>query len=183
MKLRFLILLISIIIGSLPSFQMVEASIPETPIFEYMGDGQLVFYNTHTDELLEVIYKGEDGQYIEKGIKDVNYILRCRLASKETDMSLELLELIDHIQDHFNSDEIDIISGYRSPELNNSLRSNGRGVAKRSYHLKGEAVDIRIPGVSTKALRDYAVSLKAGGVGYYLGPDFVHIDVGPVRSW
>lgn len=165
------------------SISVASASVPDQPIFEYEGDGQLVFFNTHTSELSEINYKEKDHHYLERGLRDIAYILRCRLTDKKAEMDLKLIELIDHIQDHFNAKRIEIISGYRSPELNGMLRSGGRGVAGRSYHLLGKAIDIRMNGVPTKQIRDYAMALKAGGVGYYSGQDFVHIDVGPVRRW
>jgi len=176
------ILLILIVLIHWP-LSLAMSSVPQKPIFEYEGDGQLEFFNTHTNELMEIDYKNEDGEYIEDGLDDVKYILRCRLTDEVIAFDLQLIELVDYIQDHFGGKKIEIISGYRSPELNSALRSRGRGVASRSYHLSGKAVDIRIPGVSTREIRDYAISLKAGGVGYYSGPDFVHIDVGPVRRW
>jgi uncharacterized protein YcbK (DUF882 family) len=77
----------------------------------------------------------------------------------------------------------EIISGYRSPKTNAMLRGRSSGVAKKSYHMKGQAIDLRLPGVSTARLRDIAKSLQAGGVGYYAGSDFVHIDTGRVRYW
>lgn len=158
-------------------------AIPDRPIFEYSGDGHVSFYNTHSDELLEITYKGKKGRYLDDGIDDINYILRCRLTNQQIPINMKLIELIDHIQDHFGGREIEVISGYRSPELNSALRAGGRGVGSRSYHMRGMAIDIRIPGISTRDLRNYVASLKQGGVGYYPGPNFVHVDVGPVRYW
>jgi uncharacterized protein YcbK (DUF882 family) len=77
----------------------------------------------------------------------------------------------------------EVISGYRSPQTNASLRGKSKGVAKKSFHLKGKAIDIRLSDVPTRKLRDAAISLKAGGVGYYAQSDFVHIDTGRVRTW
>ena len=113
----------------------------------------------------------------------VNYLLRCRLSSKEASFPIELIELIDHLQEHFGEREIEVISGYRSPALNASLRRQGRRVASKSYHMQGMAMDIRIPGVSSRLVRDYTLSLARGGVGYYGQKGFVHVDVGPVRQW
>lgn len=160
-----------------------KPSIPDRPIYEYIGDGRINFYNTHSDELLEVGYKSKEDGYDDGGVNELNYILRCRLTGERMPINLKLIALIDHVEDHFSADRVEVISGYRSPELNGMLRSRGRGVGKRSYHMMGMAIDIRIPGVPTKALSDYVASLRVGGVGYYPGPDFVHIDVGPVRYW
>jgi uncharacterized protein YcbK (DUF882 family) len=79
--------------------------------------------------------------------------------------------------------EFQIISGYRSPKTNEMLRSSGSGVAKRSLHMQGRAIDIRLSGYDTARLRKAAMSLRRGGVGYYGGSDFIHVDTGRVRSW
>ena len=77
----------------------------------------------------------------------------------------------------------EIISGYRSPASNNELRNQSRGVAKRSFHLTGQAVDIRLPGVQLAQLRRAAIAQRAGGVGFYPSSGFVHVDTGPFRTW
>ena len=78
---------------------------------------------------------------------------------------------------------VHVISGYRSPETNAALHARSRGVAAHSLHMDGMAMDIRIPGVPLARLRDAALSLQRGGVGFYPGSDFVHVDVGRVRRW
>lgn len=179
-KIAILCLVVGSFVWPVP---LARPSIPNKPIFEHIGDGFLTFYNTHTGEIMDIEYKDEDNGYIEDGLEKVDYILRCRMTDQKIRMNLELIELVDNIEDHFGGERVEVISGYRSPELNGTLRSSGHGVASRSLHLTGEAMDIRIPGIPIKELRDYAVSLKAGGVGYYPGPQFVHVDVGPVRHW
>lgn len=164
-------------------FRFADPAIPDKPIFEYVGDGKIELFNTHSNELMQIRYKDEKGKYLDMGIQNIDHILRCRMTGEVKDMSLKLIELVDHIQDHFGEKRVEIISGYRSPTLNGELRSQGRGVAKRSLHMEGLAMDIRIPGVSSRELRDYAASLHAGGVGHYPGPNFVHVDVGRVRTW
>jgi len=81
--------------------------------------------------------------------------------------------------------EIDVICGYRTPETNEFLRTRSAhtGVAVHSLHMQAEAIDIRLPGVPTTAVRDAALRLQRGGVGYYRDSNFVHVDVGPVRRW
>ena len=76
-----------------------------------------------------------------------------------------------------------IISAYRSPATNEKLRAKSNGVAKRSLHMQGRAIDIRLPGCDLKNLRNAALDLKAGGVGYYAKSNFIHIDTGRVRRW
>lgn len=179
---RFLKLVLFIVVFVWP-VALAVPFIPDRPIFEYTGDGQLIFFNTHSNELMEIQYKDDDGGLNEPGIRDIEYMMRCRLTGEQVNIDKKLIELVDHISDHFGGGRVEIISGYRSPELNGMLKTAGRGVAGRSLHMKGQAIDIRIPGVPTRAIRDYAASLKAGGVGYYSGPDFVHIDTGRVRTW
>ena len=82
-----------------------------------------------------------------------------------------------------SADAVQVISGYRSPASNAALHANSSGVATRSLHMRGMAMDIRIPGVSLARVRDTALALGRGGVGYYPASDFVHVDVGKVRQW
>ncbi len=91
--------------------------------------------------------------------------------------------MLDHIQDHFGAETVEIISGYRSKAFNNMLRADGRGAASESLHTKGLAADIHIDEVTEEALFNYAKSLMGGGVGIYPRYAFVHVDTGPVRVW
>ena len=78
----------------------------------------------------------------------------------------------------------EIISGYRSPATNEKLRqTGGGGVARRSLHMDGRAIDVRLAGCRLSQLRDLALAMNAGGVGYYPTSAFVHLDTGRVRSW
>ncbi|HEV2730660.1 MAG TPA: DUF882 domain-containing protein, partial [Terriglobales bacterium] len=79
--------------------------------------------------------------------------------------------------------EIVVMCGYRTPRTNEYLRTHGHGVARHSLHMQGMAIDIQVPGVSTAEVRDAALSLHRGGVGYYPSSHFVHLDVGRVRRW
>ena len=77
-----------------------------------------------------------------------------------------------------------MISGYRSPATNALLKATrGGGVATRSLHMTGQAIDVRLPGTALADVRDAAVALQLGGVGYYPGSQFVHLDTGRVRRW
>lgn len=184
MKCKYIPVIVAVVaIFSIMPHWEATSSIPREDFLGSGGDGEITLFNTHTDELLRIMYKNKEGEYLEKGLKDAQFILRCRLTNEESEISPKLLELVDHIEDQFGGKKVEIISGYRSPELNGTLRSKGRGVASRSLHLKGMAADIRIPGVPTSNIRDFARALRAGGVGYYPGPDFVHVDVGRVRYW
>lgn len=152
-------------------------------IFELTGDGRLRFINTHTGEKLEVVYRDEKGSYDDAALSAIDRVLRCHWNQEIHHISLKLIELMDHIQDHFGDKDVHIISGYRSPEYNARLRRRSRRVAKRSLHTRGMAMDIRMPGVSTRNLGSFARSLETGGVGIYHGSRFVHVDVGPVKNW
>jgi uncharacterized protein YcbK (DUF882 family) len=143
----------------------------------------LWFYNTHTDETLKTVYR-IDGKYVPSALKDIDYILRDHRSGESTLIDTRLLELLHAIAEEVDAKHpFHIISGYRSPKTNAMLRKNGRGVAKGSYHMYGKAADIRLPGCSLGVLRDAALGLKSGGVGYYPSSDFIHVDVGPVRRW
>lgn len=143
----------------------------------------LAFHNLHTLEDLEVVY-WRRGSYLPGALEEINYIFRDRRTEEIHTINPALLDLLHTLKHRLNTDApFELVCGYRSPKTNAMLRRKNHGVAKRSLHLKGMAVDIRVPGYRTAALRDVAMSLKAGGVGYYPKSRFVHLDVGPVRSW
>jgi uncharacterized protein YcbK (DUF882 family) len=146
-------------------------------------DRKLSFYNTHTHERLTVIYK-RDGNYIPEALKKICKILRDHRSGDIYDMDPELMDyLYDLLTEVGNHGEVHIISGYRSPKTNNKLRQNSNGVAKGSLHMQGKALDFRLPGTDTAVLRDKALAMKRGGVGYYKKSDFIQIDTGRVRHW
>jgi len=154
------------------------------PTLGTMGeDRRLSFYNTHTSERIEVIYKkGED--YNPQALEKINYIFRDHRADKVHPIDPALLDyLYDLLSKVDYHGKVHIISGYRSPETNKKLRKNGSGVAAGSLHMQGKALDFRLPGINTKTLRDTALDMKRGGVGYYKKLDFIQIDTGRVRFW
>ncbi len=173
------ILILALFMG--PFFPSYADFTPED-VFSQAGDGVITLFNTHSNEFETIRYKEHGGHYLTSGIEKINTVLRCRLTGAQATMSLQLIELLDHIEDHFKASRIEIVSGYRSPPLNAALRRAGRRVAQNSLHMEGMATDIRIPGVPLLELRNFARSLHAGGVGYYPG-NFVHIDTGRVRFW
>ena len=143
----------------------------------------LAFYNTHTQEQLQTIYWSQ-GEYIPSALADIDYLLRDHRANELTDMDLNLLNLLYAIRQKLDTTEpFHVISGYRSSQTNALLRRRSQGVAKNSLHMQGKAIDIRVPDYSSKTLWEVAISLRGGGVGYYARADFVHIDLGRVRSW
>ncbi|MCW8923633.1 MAG: DUF882 domain-containing protein [Gammaproteobacteria bacterium] len=146
-------------------------------------DRELSFYNIHTGEKLSATF-WSNGSYLDDGIEEISWILRDHRAGLATPMDTKLLNLLHQLQAKVgHQGEFQVISGYRSPATNQMLNKRSSGVAKRSYHMLGQAIDIRLPGFDTRQLHKAAVSLKGGGVGYYSSSNFVHLDVGRVRYW
>lgn len=146
-------------------------------------DRELSFYNTHTGEKLSATF-WSDGEYLNDGIEEINWILRDHRAGSATSIDPKLLDLLHQLQAKVeHQGELHVISGYRSPATNEMLNKKSSGVAKRSYHMLGKAIDVRMPGFDTSQLHKAAISLKGGGVGYYARSNFVHLDVGRVRNW
>lgn len=143
----------------------------------------LSVFNLHTGERLAATY-WEAGAYVKDALAGLAKVLRDHRTGETHDMAPGLFDLVASLQAEFAAQPVQVISGYRSPRTNEALRqSGGGGVAKRSLHMDGLAMDIRMPGVDLARLRDAAWRLQAGGVGYYPGSDFVHVDVGRVRRW
>lgn len=148
------------------------------------GDHQrLAFFHTHTSETLDIVYR-ENGEYVPEALAEINHLLRDFRTGDVHQIDPALLDILHQVQDMTGGrGRYEIISGYRSPATNHMLASRSGGVADRSLHLKGQAIDVRLPGVATSQLRKAGLALKAGGVGYYPGSDFVHLDTGRVRYW
>jgi uncharacterized protein YcbK (DUF882 family) len=143
----------------------------------------LSLYNLHTEENLETVYWSR-GKYISEALVDINFILRDHRTGEIESIDKRLLDLLYAIGRRLGTQNpFKIISGYRSPSTNALLRKRSNGVAKGSLHQQGKAVDIRLPGCELSSLRNAAIALKGGGVGYYPNSNFVHVDVGRVRYW
>jgi len=160
------------------------AAVSAGPTLAKVGKSRtLKMRNLHTGERLSASYWA-DGDYVSSGLKQFNRLLRDHRANEVTRMDPKVLDIVYKLKEKLNfSGEVEIISGYRSAKTNAKLRSAGRGVARRSYHTRGMAIDIRMPGIPLSKLRKAALDLKAGGVGYYPKSNFVHVDTGPVRRW
>ncbi|MFA4974123.1 MAG: DUF882 domain-containing protein [bacterium] len=161
----------------------LESSVAHNSPFIYTGDGKIKITDTHTGETITILYRDPDGFYRDEALTAIDHTLRCHGGGERFPISLKLVELIDNVQDHFNAESVRVVSGYRSFEYNSALKRRLSRVAHNSLHIQGMAADIAIPGVSKHELAKYARSLATGGVGTYAGSDFVHIDVGPVRTW
>lgn len=144
---------------------------------------KLHLYNIHTGEFVKTTFK-QAGEYDHQGLAELDHLLRDHRSGESTLISRTLLDDIHTLQQMFKPNQaIEIISGYRSPKTNEKLRAMGHNVAKRSLHMQGKAIDIRIPGTSLRQVRKAALALKSGGVGYYPKSGFIHLDVGRVRQW
>ena len=149
----------------------------------YKGNRNLAFYHTHTRECLDITYS-KNGKYDPKALQQINRYLRDFRTGEIHPIDPEVLDILWEIQQDMGCESTyEIISGYRSPKTNAKLRHHSNGVAKRSLHMKGQALDIRLTGKKTSTVRDCAIALEAGGVGYYAKSNFVHVDTGRVRTW
>src|SRR5688572_6427630 len=145
----------------------------------------LKLYFIHTKEKAEITFK-RNGRYDQAGLKKINRFLRDWRRNEPTRMDPRLLDLVwETYRAAGARDYIHVVSAYRSPATNSMLRKRSKGVANKSQHMLGKAMDFYIPGVSLKRLRDAGLRAQAGGVGYYprSGSPFVHMDVGNVRHW
>jgi uncharacterized protein YcbK (DUF882 family) len=140
-------------------------------------------FNTHTAETLRVAYRSATG-FVPAALERLQWVLRDHRANESAPMDPQLFDQLAALAAAAGVEpRYQIISGYRSPLTNARLASAGRGVATRSLHMQGKAIDVRLHGVPCDALRDLALSAALGGVGYYLRSDFVHLDTGRVRAW
>jgi uncharacterized protein YcbK (DUF882 family) len=144
----------------------------------------LSFHHMHTDESITVAYRIGD-HYQRSALQKLNQFFRDFRTGDSIAMDPRLMDLLYDMKSYLgNSDACyQILSAYRSPQTNAMLRRTSRGVAKNSLHLTGQAVDIRLPDQSCCCIRDAALALRRGGVGYYRRSNFVHVDTGAVRRW
>ena len=148
------------------------------------GSGALRLFNFHTNDRLSVNFRRPDGSYDLDALQAINWIMRCHYTNQITVMDINAIEYLNLVDKRLGGgNEIHIISGYRSPTYNSLLVESGRHVARHSLHRLGQAIDIAIPGIPLDKVRHTAVALQLGGVGYYPGAGFVHIDSGKIRTW
>ncbi len=147
------------------------------------GVRSLRFFHTHTGERLKVTY-AEDGEYLPDALDEISHLLRDFRSGDVHPIDPGTLDILYHLRQQMGgSGTYQVISAFRSPATNDMLRSRGSAVARRSLHMDGRAIDVRLTGVETRRLREAALKLKAGGVGYYPRSDFLHVDTGRVRTW
>lgn len=144
---------------------------------------RVALHNAHTGESYKGVYRVGD-TYLPEAFDKINYFLRDFRTREVFPMDPRVIDIVSIVQSKTGTNKsLEVLSGYRSPKTNAGLRNASTGVAKNSFHMYGQAMDIRLPGYSTARLRDVARSLRAGGVGYYSSSNFVHVDTGTVRSW
>jgi len=147
-------------------------------------EGHLRLYHTHTGQRIDLTYR-RGSEYLPEALSKLDFFLRDHRTGDVHHFDprlFDLLSVLTRTSGHPDA-EIQVICGYRTPWSNEFLRTHTSGVAKQSLHMQAEAIDIRLPGVGTATLRDLALALGRGGVGYYPVSNFIHVDVGRVRRW
>jgi uncharacterized protein YcbK (DUF882 family) len=143
----------------------------------------IALYNLHTGESIKTTY-WEDGVYHAEALQELNHLLRDYRNDQLHTIDMKLFDLLHKIQQRSGSKKaFHVISGYRSPQTNAMLHNTTNGVASKSLHMQGKAIDIRLPGFHLEDLRKVAMREKVGGVGFYPKSNFVHVDTGRVRYW
>jgi uncharacterized protein YcbK (DUF882 family) len=144
----------------------------------------LHLYHTHTGERIDVVYRRAAG-YVPEALARLDHFLRDHRTGEVDHYDPRVFDLLSDLIAAVGRPgaEIQVICGYRTPWSNEFLRTHTFGVARNSLHMQAEAIDIRLPGVSTAGLRNVALALERGGVGYYPRSDFIHVDVGRIRHW
>ncbi len=165
---------------------MLGAIVPLAPVkgaSAAYAERRVSFRHQHTGESFSGVYRVGD-KYMPAAFDRLNYVLRDFRTKDVFPMDPRVIDIISILQEKTGSRApFEVLSGYRSPKTNAMLRRASTGVARNSFHMYGQAMDIRMPGYSTRKLRSIAKSMRAGGVGYYSSSNFLHVDTGTVRSW
>jgi uncharacterized protein YcbK (DUF882 family) len=175
--------LVAALVASAAPAQTPDAP-PAAPAAPSVEERSLKLWNTHTNAKVDVVYK-RDGEFDPVALAELDKVLIDHRSSKTTSMDRRLFDqLFDLAAACGVAADYEIISGYRAPESNAKMAAReGSGVAKKSLHMQGRAIDVRLRKCPTTKLRDLALEAKQGGVGYYERSDFVHVDTGSFRTW
>jgi uncharacterized protein YcbK (DUF882 family) len=148
------------------------------------GERALDFVHTHTGERIGLVF-AVGREYMTDSLTALNRFLRDHYTGDVGRIDPLLFDLLHRVRSLLGAQTpFEVISGYRCPDTNQRLRATGGGgVARRSLHMDGRAIDVRLRGVKLADLRDAALALQGGGVGYYARDGFVHLDTGRVRAW
>lgn len=171
--------------GTTASTAFSGSDAEETTAFEanFGPDRVLRLLNVHTGERYEGPFWSQ-GRFVSAGLDQINYLLRDYRIGESLPIDPLVVDFMHVVYAQLDTAEpIQILSGYRSPETNAKLAKNSGNVARNSLHMKGQAIDFRVPGHSANKLRKLAVATRRGGVGYYRESDFIHIDTGAFRQW
>ncbi len=143
----------------------------------------LSLHNTNTGDKLSLTYF-EQGRYIKEALEEISYLFRDYHTDEVHPVDTALLDQLYDLKRNLDVNKpFHVISGYRSPYTNAHLRQQSHRVAKHSLHMEGRAIDIRIEGLDTRMIRNAALAMRQGGVGYYPRANFVHLDTGEIRTW
>lgn len=147
-------------------------------------DRLLMMTNPHTGEKIRTIYWTPSDGYIRESLASVSHFMRDFRQNQVKAIDPALLDIVHAISLNIGSHrKFEVMSGYRSPKTNRMLARRSRNVAKKSYHMRAKAMDFQVKNISSRNLRKVALALKAGGVGYYPGANYIHVDSGKVRTW
>ena len=169
-------------------FSLAALSLP-THALAYLDkitspEKSISLHNIHTGESLKKAIFWAEGEYVQQTLEDVNFLLRDYRNDKIKTIDPQLLDILYTLHQKVGGFRpFQVISGYRSPETNAFLARTTNGVAQKSLHIQGKAIDIRLPGYDLADLRKAAMTLKSGGVGYYPKSEFIHLDTGKIRYW
>jgi uncharacterized protein YcbK (DUF882 family) len=169
--------------GAIATFLASPAALAKSR--KLTGSRTISLHNLHTEEKIKVDY-WVDGKYEPEALAEIDLVLRDHRANEVCSMDPKLIDILHNIQQRTlgsTGKPVEVVSAYRSPTTNNNMRRYKRGVARNSFHMLGQAVDIRVPGIDHQDLYRAAVGLEEGGIGYYGRAGFVHLDTGKFRTW
>lgn len=157
---------------------------PELALAARKKDRLLMMTNPHTGEKIRTIYWTPTEGYIRESLASVSHFMRDFRRNQVKAIDPALLDIIHAISLNIGTQrQFEVMSGYRSPKTNRMLARRSKNVAKKSYHMRAKAMDFQVKNISSHNLRRIALALKAGGVGYYPGARYIHVDTGNVRTW
>lgn len=160
----------------------LSLALPFAPAAWAAAPRSISLYHTHTGERLDAVYF-EQGEYLPDAIAELSRLLRDFRTGEICAFDARLFDTLHALNLACGEGTYEVVSAYRSEQTNAMLRRQSRRVATNSLHVFGRAIDVRLPGRDIRRLRDAALALKGGGVGFYPRSNFVHLDTGPVRSW
>lgn len=160
----------------------LSLAVPFAPAAWASAPRSISLYHTHTSEKLDLVYY-EGGEYVPDALAALNNMLRDFRTGEVCQFDPTLLDQLHALNLACGEGTYEVVSAFRSEQTNRMLRQQSGRVAKDSLHVRGRAIDVRLSGRDTRRLRDAALALKQGGVGFYPRSNFVHLDTGAVRSW